>query len=526
LSDLSWNDFDNDGDLDIFLSGAREINDTLYPESYLFENQNGSFTEIETGFRGVYSGCSAWADLDLDGDQDLIISGATGKSENGWITFASCWIYRNEGSGQFSETETGIKGVFNANMDVADYDNDLYPDVVISGELFDDASAWHRATHLYHNEGNLIFNHTEIGLPSLRGADIVFGDYNNDGYSDLLMSGDPISPVNLVYVFKNDTQGSFNDIGIEILGTADGSIAWADYDNDGDLDFALCGLQYPSADYPVSEVYVNAGNDMFSNDGYIQVEGLMFSSICWGDMDHDLDPDLILMGYSEKGQINPKTLVYDNISNSQNTLPQPPSQINADINGTGVLLSWNAGFDPETPATGLSYNIRIGTNPGGIDILVPQSLGDGSRQVFSTGNAYQTLSKALSGLEPNTYYWSVQSIDHSYSGSVFSVEGSFSIVSTSESEIKESGLTVSVYPNPVIQNLNIMIHSRVKSIVDLHLLNASGQIILERSGIKIEEGRNDILLNCGDISNGLYYLNISGDHISAHRKVIKSRPQN
>jgi len=525
LPDLSWNDFDNDGDLDIFLSGARESGDTLYPESYLYEYDKGSYALLETSIRGVYSGCSAWADLDLDGDQDLIISGATGKSENGWITYASCWIYRNDGSGQFSETETGIKGVFNANIDIADYDNDHYPDVVMTGELFDDASAWHRSTHLYHNESDLEFTHFDIGMPELRGADIIFGDYNNDGFSDILMSGDPVSPVNLVYIFKNDTEGNFYDIGIEILGTADGSVKWADYDNDGDLDFVLTGLQYPSADHPVSEVYRNSGNDLFSFDSFIEVEGLMFSSVCWGDMDQDHDPDLILMGYTEKGMNDARTLVYDNISIVQNNLPLPPSQIDTDVNGNEVTLSWNAGFDPETAATGLSYNLRIGTSPEGTDILSPLSLGNGLRQVFSSGNAYQSLSKTINGLENNTYYWSVQAIDHSFGGSAFSVEETFNIISTGEAEQSlHKKISLHVYPNPLKENLNIMIDSHVRSTADLQLLNAAGRLILERRGILIEKGRNDILLNCGDISNGLYFLHISGNDISAHRKVIRSQP--
>ncbi|MCK5080324.1 MAG: VCBS repeat-containing protein, partial [Bacteroidales bacterium] len=233
--DLSWSDFDGDSDLDIFLSGAQEINDTLFPESHLYIFQDTSFTELPANIEGVYSGCSGWADFDLDGDRDLIISGAKETPGNAWVTPTLCRIYLNDGSGQFSEIQAGIKAVFNASIDIADYDNDQYPDIITTGELYDDGGNWHRATFLYHNDGANVFSHIEAGLPALRAGDVSFGDYDDDGYTDILLTGDPLSPTNLVYIFRNNTMGNFYDIGIEIIGTEEGTIDWADYDNDGDL---------------------------------------------------------------------------------------------------------------------------------------------------------------------------------------------------------------------------------------------------------------------------------------------------
>jgi hypothetical protein len=219
--DASWNDFDNDGDLDIFLSGAINPGDSLIPQAHLYAYDSGHYLDTQIDIDGVYTGSSAWADFDNDGDQDLFISGAQATTSNGWYVYTSSKLYVNEGSGIFSEANPGIKGVYNCQVDVSDYDNDMYPDILLCGELYDDGGYWHRSTMLYKNNGNNTFSQVETGLPPLRGGDVSFGDYDNDGHTDILLSGDPSTPTNLVYIYRNSGDGSFYDIGIEIIGTAE-----------------------------------------------------------------------------------------------------------------------------------------------------------------------------------------------------------------------------------------------------------------------------------------------------------------
>ncbi len=404
--DLSWSDFDGDGDLDVFLSGAQEINDTLFPQSHLYIFQDTSFTELPANIEGVYSGCSGWADFDLDGDRDLIISGAKETPSNAWVTPTLCRIYVNDGSGQFSEIQAGIKAVFNASIDIADYDNDQYPDIITTGELYDDGGNWHRSTFLYHNDGANVFSHIEAGLPALRAGDVSFGDYDDDGYTDILLTGDPLSPTNLVYIFRNNTMGNFYDIGIEIIGTEEGTIDWADYDNDGDLDFLVTGLQFPYAEFPVSEFYRNAGGDLFSNDHTTVIEGLMYSSVCWGDMDNDNDPDLVIMGYSDKALSGPRSLVYDNISST--------------------------------------------------------------------------------GIDLNTY----------------------------------KQISVDIHPVPATDILNIQINSPGLTGIMLRLVDLSGNIIMEKAGINLNNGVNNTQLELNNLKGGTYILMILDDDMAIHRQKL------
>ncbi len=95
--------------------------------------------------------------------------------------------------------------------------------------------------------------------------------------------------------------------------------------------------------------------------------------------------------------------------------------------GRTAILSWGAGSDAQTAATGLTYNLRIGTTSTGGQLVPPMSTINGVRMVPAFGNRYHTRSAFLINLTPGQYYWSVQTVDPGYVGSTFSVTGTFRI---------------------------------------------------------------------------------------------------
>ena len=93
-----------------------------------------------------------------------------------------------------------------------------------------------------------------------------------------------------------------------------------------------------------------------------------------------------------------------------------------------MTIQWNAAQDAQTPAPGLSYNLRVGTTPGGTDVVSPMARpATGHRLLAARGNAGHNLQWTLKNLPPGTYFWSVQTIDNSYKGSSFAPEGTFVI---------------------------------------------------------------------------------------------------
>jgi hypothetical protein len=96
------------------------------------------------------------------------------------------------------------------------------------------------------------------------------------------------------------------------------------------------------------------------------------------------------------------------------------------VAGTTATFSWAAAADGQTPATGLNYNLRIGTTPGGSQVVAAQSSSLGKRFLPAPGNAGENLTGKVAHLKPGTnYYWSVQAVDTAFAGSRFAPEQSF-----------------------------------------------------------------------------------------------------
>jgi hypothetical protein len=287
-SAVAFADFDNDNDLDLVMTG---LDNESNPLGKVFLNQQGNFVEFESGISGLYNSAIAIADYDLDGNLDIVM---TGRNGNGNATF----LFRNTGSALFELIDAGF---FNAGSDGdlawGDYNNDGYPDLVISG-------GWD--TKLYRNNGDGSFTEINSGLTIMNSPSISWGDCDNDGDIDLLMVGDAGS-VAEAFIYLND-QGTFSRLVADIEGAVGGSARWGDFDNDGNLDILITGKDISLV--PVSYVYRNNGNKTFSfaNAGLV---GTALGPSDWIDYDNDGDLDIMLAG-ENAGCGNASTLLYNN----------------------------------------------------------------------------------------------------------------------------------------------------------------------------------------------------------------------
>lgn len=262
-------------------------------------------------------------------------------------------------------------------------------------------------TQLYRNDDG-VFAPVATGLPAVRLSSVAWGDYDADGDLDLVIAGSASSTISRVY--RNDGGGAFVDIGAGLLGVSRCSLAWGDYDSDGDLDILLSGG--PTA----TRIYRNDGGDTFANIG-AGLMNLLDSSVAWGDYDNDRDLDVLISG--SDGMSNRFTKLYLNLSSTANTVPAPPTNLTASRSGATATFAWDAAQDGETPAPGLSYNLRVGTTPGGSEISAPMAdVATGYRRIPALGNANQNLSWTLE-VPITTIYWAVQAVDGSFVGSPF-----------------------------------------------------------------------------------------------------------
>ena len=266
-----WADYDNDGDLDLFVGNESDI--TLQAPSQLFQNRgDGTFRDVaaEAGvkFYAFTKGVS-WGDYDGDGFPDLYVSNF--KSMNR--------LYRNQRDGTFKDVtvELGV-GQPKSSFPVWfwDYNNDGSLDLFVSSY---DGSIAHQARHrlglprlfekacLYEGDGHGGFREVAdqrgLGIP-MQPMGSNFGDLDNDGYLDFYLgTGDPsYSTIVPNLMFLNRGGQRFADISVAggFAQLQKGhAVAFADLDNDGDLDvFEKMGGAYPGDAFS-DALYENPG---------------------------------------------------------------------------------------------------------------------------------------------------------------------------------------------------------------------------------------------------------------------------
>jgi len=406
-SKLAWGDFDNDGWLDFIVTGESGYR---YVSRLLRNKGDGTFsTNLVAGLPDVANGSVAWGDADNDGRMDLLLTGVT---NGGSGTIAR--LYRNNGDGTFTNMGIGLPGLQSSSVAWGDYDNDGHLDFVVAGTM---AGIPGTITRIYRNQGDGTFVDITAGLPGVKNGSVAWGDYDNDGYLDLLLTGD--RGYGTASVYHNNGDGTFTDIGAGLPGVSYSSGAWGDFNNDGFLDILLAGRMGNSS---ITRVYVNNRDGTFS-DVQAGLPGIWYGSADWGDFDNDGKLDLLLAwdGF---------TRVYQNITSVRKEPPAPPRGLETTIlPHNNVDFRWTAPSATSTACSnGVYYNLRVGTSPGGIQVVSPQAdLGSGMRRLAAFGNAGHTNHWFLSHLPRGTYYWSVQTIDPGFAGSAFVPEASFTI---------------------------------------------------------------------------------------------------
>lgn len=316
-----------------------------------------SFKPYEEDFTSVWSSSAAWGDYDNDGDLDALVAGQASGSR---VTF----IYQNDGDSLFSQVGINVPGIREGSAKWGDYDNDGDLDILIAGE-----SSGDQITRIYKNNGNNNFTDSTIVFPGVWLGDATWADYDNDGYLDVLISGQQKDSTSITELYRNNQQGGFIVIDTPFIGVNNGAVDWGDYDQDGDLDLVLTG----DVGTAITQIYRNDGNNVFVNVN-ANLVAMRDSAVAWEDYDGDGDEDLILAGNTNSFLAT--TIIYRNDGNNVFT------NINAGIIGVSdgaitwgdydndgdadLLLNGKDEFDESTS--------RLYTNNNGTFAIAPFAL--------------------------------------------------------------------------------------------------------------------------------------------------------
>ncbi len=412
-------DYDNDGDLDLYLVNSGDLpgyRSEHPPANALYENDGaGHFLDVTrragVGHTGYGMGAIA-ADYDNDGDQDLFVT-----------NFGPDVFYRNNGDGTFTDI-TEFAGVgdprWGASAAFFDYDLDGWLDLYLVHYLdytLETAKpcrerglrTYCHPRHfegmddvLYHNNGDGTFTDVtrEAGVyqkMEAKGLGVVTGDYNNDGLPDIYVANDDTRN----FLYQNLGDGRFRDVSLRAgVGYSEDGIAEAgmgtdmgDYDNDGWLDIFVTNLSYE-----MNRLYRNNHDGTFTDMSYaahVGEESLLRLAFGTQFIDYDNDGDLDL--FVANGHLLP------NIGQMTDTLSyaQPNQLFRNEGDGTYLDVSSDSGDYFQRAEVSRGVTCGDYDNDGDMDILVMNSGEPATLLRNEDGNRNHWLSLRIVGTHCN-----------------------------------------------------------------------------------------------------------------------------
>ncbi len=411
----SWGDYDGDGDVDLYLisdvGGSLLRNETP-------PGKSPRFVAVPLNLPLFRPTSASWSDFDDDGDLDLLLSGTSVNQPAG-----SPFILRNAGNNQFTAVTTGLPNTTQPAL-AADFDDDGLPDIlsVVTG-----AGNTGTNLVVHYNQGNLAFATSTLKIPVRPVLALGTVDADGDGRLDVwvhqgIVRGQlSIQDVDLTLCLR--TAQGFSPrviVAKEVYGSS-GAPAWGDFDGDGEPDFIAprtssefyqSGGQLVRSNY--FSVYRHLTGDAYSPGRFLSLSGTGRPVVA--DVGGDSSLDVWLPGAGPSP-------VFLNQFRPGNVPPGTPPDLNAFNLGRSILFTWGRADDQNQSAP-LTYNLRVGSRPGANDVVASMSTSSGTRLVSEPGNTGMARQRFLElpSLDTAELYWSVQAVDNSYAAGAWAPE--------------------------------------------------------------------------------------------------------
>ena len=551
---VNWIDYDNDNDLDLFISTGYRYGDN----NLLYRNDNGTFIRVfnqplvtdslpsdgsswadfnNDGFPDLcvvnwwnkinllysndgggnftflgsnpvttlqsYSETCTWGDYDNDGLTDLFITNSDGVNHRNFL-------YKNTGGGNFQKIDTGVivsETAYSRGANWVDIDNDRDPDLFVCRE-------GNQNEFLYKNNGNGYFTKitstplTSNGGESWSGS---WGDYDNDGDQDVFVTNS-VNQKN--FLFRNDGNFSFTKITNDVIVSENGYHAvsgWGDFDNDGDLDMFVTQAYIPPGftQKTVNKLYKNmlieTGSPAFQKitSGELVNDSGYSYGFAWGDYDNDGDLDIATANTFGENQ---KNALYRNDNQNGNKF--------ITIKCTGTVTNKSA----------IGAKVRIKASINGNPVWQMQEISGQSGYCgqnlylhFGLGNATVIDSVKVEWPSGNDQYFTNVQPDQ-----FVTITENGTLININEHE-SQTGMNFKLYqnyPNPF--NPVTILEFRIPDLefVNLKVYDALGKEVTTLVNEKLSPGLYQIKFDGNGLRSGVYFCRLSAGRFSETKKMM------
>ncbi len=480
----TWGDYDNDGNLDVFVTNRNNFGNFLYRGT-----GDTVFTKVTTGnivTDIANSNSSSWVDVNNDGNLDLYVVNFIGND----------FLYLNNGAPNytFTKVDTGIvvDNSFSIVGAWADYNNDRSPDLFVGNSGTDN-------DFLYRGNGNISFTRTTIpdGRATLGAS---WGDYDNDGLLDLFVAN-YLNQNNILYHNSGPPNSALVRIDTGIVSNDGGNSVgsgWGDVDNDGDLDLFVAN------DGGNNALYVNNGPPDYRftkvTSGSIVNDGGNSFGCVWGDYNRDGQLDMFVAN-----RLNQQNFLYMNSGNSNAWIS---------IKCVGTLSN----------KTAIGTKVRLKATVNGIaswqvqEVLAQSGYNSQNLDLhFGLGNATDIDSirvdwpaggtSVFTSVTPNRFI-------------TITEKGGIASVGTHAATVADGVRLIGNYPNPFNPSTSIKFLIPRSGFVCLMVYDVLGREVAALFNANVEPGEHTVSFDGGLYPSGVYFYRLTSGERSHTRTMM------